>query len=33
LAYSRGHALALFTPSIYRDYARPLDEDLRSAGR
>jgi hypothetical protein len=32
-AYPRGHALALFTPSMYRDYARILDEDLRALGR
>jgi len=31
-AYPRGHALALFTPSMYRDYARILDEDLRALG-
>ena len=32
-AYDRGHALALFTRSMYRDYARLLDEDLRALGR
>jgi hypothetical protein len=32
-AYDRGHALALFTPGMYRDYARLLDEDLRALGR
>lgn len=31
-AYDRGHALALFTPSMYADYARFLDEDLRALG-
>jgi hypothetical protein len=31
--YARGHALALFTPSMYRDYARILDDDLRALGR
>jgi hypothetical protein len=30
--YDRGHALALFTPGMYRDYARLLDEDLRAFG-
>jgi dienelactone hydrolase len=30
--YPRGHALALFTPSMYRDYARILNEDLRALG-
>jgi hypothetical protein len=30
--YNRGHALALFTPSMYADYARLLDEDLRALG-
>ena len=29
-AYPRGHALALFAPSMYGDYARVLDEDLRA---
>ena len=33
LAYDRGHALALFTRRMYRDYARLLDEDLRALGR
>jgi dienelactone hydrolase len=32
-AYDRGHTLALFTPSMYADYARLLDEDLRALGR
>ena len=32
-AYPRGHALALFAPSMYADYARVLDEDLRALGR
>ena len=32
-AYPRGHALALFAPSMYGDYARVLDEDLRALGR
>ena len=31
-AYDRGHALALFTPSMYSDYARILDDDLRALG-
>jgi hypothetical protein len=31
-AYDRGHALALFTGRIYRDYARLLDEDLSALG-
>jgi len=30
--YDRGHALALFTPRMYPDYARLLDEDLRALG-
>jgi hypothetical protein len=30
--YERGHALALFTRRMYRDYARFLDEDLRALG-
>jgi hypothetical protein len=30
LAYDRGHALALFTRRMYKDYARLLDEDLRA---
>jgi dienelactone hydrolase len=30
LGYDRGHALALFTRPMYRDYARLLDEDLRA---
>lgn len=32
-SYDRGHALALFTPSMYSDYARLLDEDLRALRR
>ncbi len=32
-AYPRGHALALFAPSMYGDYARALDEDLHALGR
>jgi hypothetical protein len=31
-AYPRGHALSLFTPSMYADYARILDDDLRALG-
>jgi hypothetical protein len=31
-AYPRGHALALFTPGMYADYAQILDEDLRALG-
>lgn len=31
-AYYRGHALALFTPSMYSDYAQILDDDLRALG-
>jgi hypothetical protein len=30
--YPRGHALALFTPGMYADYAQILDEDLRALG-
>jgi hypothetical protein len=28
----RGHALALFAPAMYADYARLLDENLRALG-
>jgi hypothetical protein len=30
--YPRGHALALFTPGMYADYAQILEEDLRALG-
>jgi hypothetical protein len=32
-SYPRGHTLSPFTPGMYRDYARILDEDLRAHGQ